>query len=421
MFLHLNLHKRVTKKIGSNVPFIQKFHCIHILVSSFSHSTVSLSFLLGEVTLIGMLDREATATINLTIMARDSTSPYHSSSTSLLVTLEDVNDNIPTFNQTVYQTSMKEDSVINSEVLKVHAMDRDISINGARNYSILTLGDKFKINPSTGQILTKVLLDHETDPFLMFIVQVCDQGFPLRLCSNTTVLVTVIDINDGTPQFDYSTYRTSLCNDTLLSTVVLHVAATDTDSGQNGEVSYSIIGSLDSFLSFNNQTGQIFLTSEISPSDVGSTINFQVEATDGGDPSLSSTCNVIIDICDRDTDIIKFNQSYYYGDLPENESPGVIIATVVAQSPFGPITYHITPPNQTLPFNISDSVSTEREEKWYRERGEERKGRERERGRKERREGGEREKERRNKRRKEREERKKREKKGKRKREQRIM
>ena len=281
----------------------------------------------------------------------------------MTISLDDVNDNAPTFNQSVYHVSISEDDGsggVNVPVIMLNASDRDFGRNAQRDYAIKTYTDRFKVN-SNGRVLTNLPLDHETDPMLEFIVQVCDDGMP-KMCSNATISLTVLDINDGVPTFDYSLYRTSLCNDTQPDSVVLHISATDTDSGDNGDVGYSIVsGSLPSYLTFYNSTGQIILTSEVPSSEVGLSYNFDVRGTDGGSPPLFNTTSVRIDICDREAEVLRFNQTYYYGDLAENESPPVDVAIVMALSSYGPITYSISPPSRPLPFNISSSVRRERE------------------------------------------------------------
>ena len=311
---------------------------------------------IGDLTLVGSLDRETSPVINLTVMARDSITPFNSAFVSVIISLVDVNDNAPQFNKSIYTVSVPENLTTGNAVLTVKATDNDLANNRQISYKVLTLSDIFQINSGTGEISTKLPLDHETDPVLEFIVQACDYGNPM-MCSNVTVIVNVQDLNDGVPQFDYTVYRTSVCNDTLPLSVVLHIFATDTDSGANGEVTYSIIGSLGNYFSFDNKSGQIFLKESITATDIGSNVTFKVEATDGGSPSLSNTTNVIIHLCNRESDFIAFNQSYYYGDLAENEEPPVVVATVSAYSKSGPVTYFIIESSNDLPFNISTSVS----------------------------------------------------------------
>jgi len=61
--------------------------------------------LLGTVTVSGVLDRETRSQYRLVVVASDST---HSSSTQLVITLLDVNDEAPEFSQDLYSFTIPE-------------------------------------------------------------------------------------------------------------------------------------------------------------------------------------------------------------------------------------------------------------------------------------------------------------------------
>lgn len=67
----------------------------------------------------------------------------------------------------------------------------------------------------------------------------CDSGMPRVLCANTTVSVTVTDINDDAPQFPIPVYRIDIFDDTPVG-VVLQPVATDQDSGSNAVIRYAL-------------------------------------------------------------------------------------------------------------------------------------------------------------------------------------
>ena len=62
---------------------------------------------------------------------------------------------------------------------------------------------------------------------------------PRVLCANTTVSVTVTDINDDAPQFPIPVYRIDIFDDTPVG-VVLQPVAMDQDSGSNAVIRYSL-------------------------------------------------------------------------------------------------------------------------------------------------------------------------------------
>lgn len=65
------------------------------------------------------LNREERSRYRLKIKANDNGNPQLSSETSIVVDIDDINDNSPVFKQARYQTSIKETVGINTYVLKV--------------------------------------------------------------------------------------------------------------------------------------------------------------------------------------------------------------------------------------------------------------------------------------------------------------
>ena len=79
-----------------------------------------------------MLDRETTPVYHLHIKASDMGHPRHTSYTNLTVTLVDVNDNPPRFQQSIYEVDILEGNDPNILVTQVTAIDSDegnVSLN----------------------------------------------------------------------------------------------------------------------------------------------------------------------------------------------------------------------------------------------------------------------------------------------------
>ena len=62
------------------------------------------------------------------------------------------------------------------------------------------------------------------------------------LTDTVTLNLTLTDVNDHTPQFTTNTYTTTLNENVNIGHIVFTVAATDNDSGINGQVTYTITG-----------------------------------------------------------------------------------------------------------------------------------------------------------------------------------
>lgn len=72
---------------------------------------MTLSFSSGELKLNGALNREVTASYNLTVKAIDTGNPPNHATQTIFVTVLDVNDNPPRFNNKTYTASIREESV----------------------------------------------------------------------------------------------------------------------------------------------------------------------------------------------------------------------------------------------------------------------------------------------------------------------
>jgi hypothetical protein len=79
----------------------------------------------GLLSIAKMLDRETTPVYQLHIKAFDLGYPRHTSQTNLTVTLVDVNDNAPVFQQATYRVDILEGNQPNVLVIQATATDLD--------------------------------------------------------------------------------------------------------------------------------------------------------------------------------------------------------------------------------------------------------------------------------------------------------
>jgi protocadherin-16/23 len=124
---------------------------------------------------------------------------------------------------------------------------------------LLSGGDpenKFLLGAMTGQLSCKPL-DREENSLYNLTIKAEDNGPKPQLYSLTTVLITVLDLNDNDPQFIGTPYASSIPENTLPETSVLTVQATDDDEGVNSLISYSINNSAQGLFKIDNATGLI--------------------------------------------------------------------------------------------------------------------------------------------------------------------
>ncbi|KAI6648491.1 protocadherin Fat 4-like [Oopsacas minuta] len=254
-------------------------------------------------------DRETAATHQLTIRAQDNGPTPRVGTADLIITLLDVNDNSPTFEQSIYRFSVLENVTINTQLDGVvTALDPDSIENGTVSYSIapgLTVPFDFIIG--TNILITTGLLDRETTSLHTFMVRASDMGSPTR---HTDVVISVIikDVNDNDPQFLNSELSIKVPEDVFLGAQLFLVNITDIDIELNKKVVFFISGG-EGMFAIGLESGSLFTISELDREDTDS-YELVITARDGGDPSLTSEYNLLVNITDINDNPPTFPASY---------------------------------------------------------------------------------------------------------------
>uniref|UniRef100_A0A6Q2YBS5 Cadherin domain-containing protein n=1 Tax=Esox lucius TaxID=8010 RepID=A0A6Q2YBS5_ESOLU len=257
------------------------------------------------------LDREIISDYNITITATDEGSPPLSSSKTIHLSVSDVNDNPPVFEEQSYSAYVTENNKPGSSMCSVTARDPDWRQNGTVVYSLLPsevngvpMSSFLSINGDTGVIHAVRAFDYEQ--FRSFKVHVVarDNGSP-PLSSNVTVSVFITDENDNSPQILYpapagnSLMTEMVPKAALAGSLVSKVIAVDADSGQNAWLSYQIVKSTDPGLfTIGLHSGEIRAQRDITESD-SMKQNLVISVKDNGQPSLSTTCDVYLLVSDN--------------------------------------------------------------------------------------------------------------------------
>uniref|UniRef100_A0A8I3RSC2 Cadherin domain-containing protein n=1 Tax=Canis lupus familiaris TaxID=9615 RepID=A0A8I3RSC2_CANLF len=281
------------------------------------------------------LDREEVPEHNLLLTATDEGKPELTGTVQVLVTVLDVNDNAPSFEQTEYEVRIFENLGNGTVVIRLNASDRDEGVNGEISYSFNSLvpamvGDQFRIDPNTGEIVTKGNLDFEKLNLYKIRVDATDKGHP-PMAGHCTVVLRVLDINDNVPQIALTSLSLPIREDAQLGTVIALISVSDLDSGANGQVTCSLTPQVPFKLvsTFKNYYSLVL----DSALDRESVANYAlvVTARDGGSPSLSATASVSVEVADVNDNAPAFAQPEYTVFVKENNPPGCHIFTVSAR------------------------------------------------------------------------------------------
>ncbi|XP_063733042.1 protocadherin gamma-A11-like [Eleginops maclovinus] len=292
----------------------------------------------------GHLDRELVSDYNITITATDEGSPPLSSSKTVQLSVADINDNPPVFEEQSYSAYVTENNKPGSTLCSVTARDPDWRQNGTVIYSLLPgevngapVSSYLSVNGDTGVIHSVRSFDYEQFRSFKVHVMARDNGSP-PLSSNVTVSVFISDVNDNSPQILYpapqgNSFMTELVPKAAHGgSLVSKVIAVDADSGQNAWLSYHIVKSTDPGLfTIGLHSGEIRTQRDISESD-SMKQNLIVAVKDNGQPSLSATCSMYLLISDNLAEVPELKDISY--DEKNSKLTSYLIIALVSVSTF---------------------------------------------------------------------------------------
>uniref|UniRef100_A0A674E8H8 Protocadherin-16 n=1 Tax=Salmo trutta TaxID=8032 RepID=A0A674E8H8_SALTR len=230
------------------------------------------------------------------VYARDGGMPPNFARASVRIRLLDENDNSPTFSRLYYSLEVPENMEA-VELFTLRASDLDTGDSGEMTYKI-TAGDPsgdFRVDRKSGVLSTSRPLDRERKARYSLTVTALDGGSP-ALSSTATVEVTLLDVNDHSPQFTSPSYTADLPEDTPIGSLVLEVSATDLDQGSNSQVLYFLSRGSQGMFIIDQHTGHVITAAPLDRERTAS-YTFDVCATDSSPASprnSTATVNVYV-------------------------------------------------------------------------------------------------------------------------------
>ena len=118
----------------------------------------------GTIVTRAHVDCETDPEPRVTVVASDHGTPSLSSSATVKIAIQDINDNEPIFDQTFYNATLKENESSGTCFIRLTATDPDCGLNSIVTYSIgekENIGSTFAIRPQTGELCLESELDYE--------------------------------------------------------------------------------------------------------------------------------------------------------------------------------------------------------------------------------------------------------------------
>ncbi|XP_069405036.1 cadherin-8 [Ovis canadensis] len=325
------------------------------------------------------MDREAKEEYLVVIQAKDmgGHSGGLSGTTTLTVTLTDVNDNPPKFAQSLYHFSVPEDVVLGTAIGRVKANDQDIGENAQSSYDIID-GDGtalFEITSDAqaqdGIIRLRKPLDFETKKSYTLKVEAANVHIDPRFSGrgpfkDTATVKIVVEDADEPPVFSSPTYLLEVHENAALNSVIGQVTARDPDI-TSSPIRFSIDRHTDLERQFNINAddGKITLATPLDR-ELSVWHNITIIATEIRNHSQISRVPVAIKVLDVNDNAPEF-ASEYEAFLCENGKPGQVIQTVSAMDKDDPQNGHyflysllpemVNNPNFTIKKNEDNSLS----------------------------------------------------------------
>ncbi|XP_070545455.1 LOW QUALITY PROTEIN: cadherin-23-like [Ptychodera flava] len=319
-------------------------------------------------------DRERQDFYNLTVLVQDEEyNQIQQTYTQVLVYIADKNDNSPVFDPASYSASVLEGPGSNAiRVVDVNATDQDLAENAELVFAIHSgdVNDMFSINPNTGEIMTSQELDREVADEYLLVITATDQALTEseRLTGTTTVTITVEDVNDVAPYFQSLYFGPYDIAEDTSGPFVGTFLAMDEDKGVNGQIQYSLLGSVNDYFSISPSDGDLRVKKGVElDREQTDVYNITIVAEDRGTPSLSGTTIVQVMVSDINDNDPVFIGTPYMVEISEHITMNASIFTVTAtDNDIGPnsrITYSITNGNTEHAFAVEPTTGIVRVKK----------------------------------------------------------
>uniref|UniRef100_A0A3Q1BB62 Neural-cadherin-like n=1 Tax=Amphiprion ocellaris TaxID=80972 RepID=A0A3Q1BB62_AMPOC len=247
------------------------------------------------------LDRELADSHHLVVEARDGGGMTGTATVTVVVT--DINDHVPKFREDWCGARIPESTNEDAPILELSATDPDAGAYGHLTFSVVA-GDaeqRFYMVThrleQTGTLRLKKKLDFEQPGEQRFnlTIKVEDSDFS----SLIHCLVLVEDENDNPPVFTPSSHLLSpLPEDTTVGGSIIQVVATDSDSGLNGDILYSILPQSDPYGHFTVSRGGVVTVARPLDRETVAGYELVVMATDRGTPALTGSVTVHLPLLD---------------------------------------------------------------------------------------------------------------------------
>ncbi|NWI76636.1 PCD23 protein, partial [Dryoscopus gambensis] len=173
-----------------------------------TYGAFAIDSVTGSIVTTKALDRETKSQYTFRAVASDCSTHFPRSTTvSVVVHIDDVNDNDPVFLQSPIRAFVPAETAVNETVATVRAEDVDLGSNGAIVFNLMVAETVFEIDVKTGDIILREPLSSK-DFSTQLLVTASDQGISPRTA--TAVVIIFTEEQEEAISFSHSLYEASV-------------------------------------------------------------------------------------------------------------------------------------------------------------------------------------------------------------------
>ncbi|XP_070196656.1 protocadherin-9-like [Littorina saxatilis] len=288
--------------------------------------------------LLKPLNREAQQLYTTSLVAYDGGNPPRRTELPLAIDVLDENDNAPVFEKKEYNKTLNEGTAAQTRVLKVSAKDLDEGDNARVSFSLsdnsdLTVKSLFAVDEDTGEIKLKSSLNNKGGNTYDFELIAKDNGVP-QLSSKCRIVVKVLDTFNDRPEIEVNPLFSRrgaavVPESSAIGKVTALLTVRDHDSGRNGLVTCDLDNAFFSLQKLEINEYKVIVAAALDR-ERRANHTVTIRCTDGGDPPLSRSSELRVEVSDSNDNAPEFSSNDYVLSVAENEVVGTWVGQVRA-------------------------------------------------------------------------------------------
>ncbi|PIO33840.1 hypothetical protein AB205_0163040 [Aquarana catesbeiana] len=309
-------------------------------IKKIAQQAFTIDSVTGEIRTKGQLDFETTKSYEVMVEAEDGGGLV--SHCKILIKIIDANDNEPEITLTSVTNTIPEDALPGTLIALINIRDIDSGTNGDVSCKI-TGSIPFEIISSSSnyyRLQTSDILDREETEGFNITITAADRGSP-PLSTTRTIWLEVMDVNDNPPVFEQTNYDVYVPENKAAGSSLYKVQAFDPDLLDNGKITYSINNRyfsdvpISTYVSINSVTGVLY-AQQVFDYEQMREFEFQITASDNGNPRLTSNVTVKIYVIDQNDNPPKIlypsiaRRGSAFETVPLSSGKGHLVTKVVA-------------------------------------------------------------------------------------------